>query len=150
MWLFISRVASPIHNSTQFKPLKLDGVFQTEIYHFYLRFSVKVTWPFLIQMQRRKLSEFYTLQEFSHLNSNKRMELKAPMNLSTVSLKSYKHVFKRILIKNERLLMAIVHIILILFYNFLLKIRPPLKIRVQLKFNRIHNLRQMLKVLFSK
>ena len=72
------------------------------------------------------------------------------MNLSTVSLKSYKHVFKRILIKNEILLMAIVHIILILFYNFLLKIRPPLKIRVQLKFNRIHNLRQMLKVLFSK
>jgi len=104
MWLFISRVASPIHNSTQFKPLKLDGVFQTEIYHFYLRFSVKVTWPFLIQMQRRKLSEFYTLQEFSHLNSNKRMELKAPINLSTVTLKSYKHVFKRILIKNEILL----------------------------------------------
>ena len=78
------------------------------------------------------------------------MELKAPINLSTVSLKSYKHVFKRILIKNEILLMAIVHKILILFYNFLLKIRPPLKIRVQLKFNRIHNLRQMLKVLFSK
>ena len=46
--------------------------------------------------------------------------------------------------------MAIVHIILIFFYNFLLKIRPPLKIQVQLKFDRIHNIRQILKVLFSK
>lgn len=34
---------SPIHNSTKFKPLKVDGVFITEIYHFYLRFYVKVT-----------------------------------------------------------------------------------------------------------